>query len=84
MITTQKEEDETPKKAMDHSPVLVKSRKFPVLNLRKHDVVQHVGGWFGFKPNQSAEDVKVADLTTQYEGDTTASVCLLCFFRNAS
>ena len=81
MITSQKEEDETPKKAMDHSPALVKSRKLPVLNL---NVVENVGGWFGFKPHHSTEDMKVTDFTTQYEGDTTASVCLLCFFRNAS
>lgn len=79
MITTQ-QQDEASKEEMDHSLVLANSRKFPVVN----DVVQHVGGWFGFKPNQSTEDMKVADFTDQYKGDTTISVYLLCFFRNAS
>ena len=78
MTTSQQQQDETQKEEMD--TVLENSRKLPVVN----DVVQHVGGWFGFKPNQSTEDMKVADFTDQYKGDTTISVYLLCFFRNAS
>ena len=82
MITSQKEEDEAAKEAMDHSSVVVKNRKLPILYLKKSDVVQYVGGWFGFKPHMSTEDIQVADFTTQYEGDTTANVCLIYFFRN--
>lgn len=75
MTTSQQQQDETQKEPMAHSRVLVKSRKLSVVNLGKYDVVQHVGGWFGFKPNQSTEHMKVADFITQYEGDTTISVC---------